>query len=499
MDEHLKKLEKLHLLGRSANLKGLVSHEFIFLIIILMFAFFLRIYSLGYSPLWIDETTSSMTSKMILEKGVPIFDSGAFYGRAYVFHYTEAFFLLFGVNDFNARLASVLFGMLTIVLAYFIGKEYSKAGGIISALFISVFSLEVFFSRQARFYQLFQLMLFLCIYLLYKSGEERGKKRENLYLILAIISFFIALDTQIAALVLAPFFILHILIFNKHKYLAIIPLIPLIQKYMPAIGLSSGSSEIAANYADKYLAFTKNLRYMVILFIPGVLLGGIKKWKLTGLMVLPSIIMLVGIFSLQTFALRYSYFMVFPIIIYFSVLISFLYDKLGKLTILFILFLLIFPSNLVFPHTYVNVIKPINYNFNDYSAPFTDYKAIPEEVMTQLKDKNNTLISLFSSDVEWYIRKPDYAIPFSMDGRGDDQISFNKIVGGEETGEIVDTYSGAPILTNKTELKGEYYVTQDSYSYSKLKLNQKERFDALVRNCSAIYESKTEDLKIWAC
>ncbi|MFH1210276.1 MAG: glycosyltransferase family 39 protein, partial [archaeon] len=138
-----------------------INYEIIFLSIILVFALFLRIYNLGNSGLWIDESISSIVSKNIIEKGVPLLDSGWFYGSAYFFHYIQAFFLLFGNTDFLARFSSVIFGLLTIVLAYFIGKEYSKSGGIISALFVSVFFLEVFFSRQARYYQLFQLMFFL--------------------------------------------------------------------------------------------------------------------------------------------------------------------------------------------------------------------------------------------------------------------------------------------------------------------------------------------------
>ena len=493
MDEYLKKFE-----SSPKFVRGLkkINLELISLIIILIFAFFLRVYSLGYSPFWTDEAISSMASKMILEKGFPIFDSGMVYGRAYVFHYIQAFFMLLGQNEFWARFPSIIFGLLTILLAYVIGKEYSKTGGIISALFISVFSLEVFFSRQARFYQLFQLMFFLCIYLLYRSGEDKNKKHEKVYLILSLLAFLIALDTHIAALVLAPFIILHILIFNKHKYLAILAFIPLIMGFMPVIRLISDSLKITANHAENYFALTKNLMYMFILFIPGVLFSGFKKWRLTVLMVLPSIIMLVGIFSLQTFALRYSYFFVFPLVIYSSILMSFLYDKLGKIVILIILFLLIFPSNLVFPYTYANVIKPINYNhgYNDYSTPETDYRSVPENIIAKLEDKDNTLISLFSCDVEWYIRKPDYVIPFSMNGIGEDQISYNN-----SKGEIVDVYSGAPILTNKAELKNIYYIAQDSYSYLKLKPSQKERFDKLVSNCSVIYESKTEDLKIWGC
>jgi len=193
--------------------------EITLLAAILLFAFFIRIYALGNAPFWIDESISSIASTSILEKGLPIFDSGAMYNRALVFHYIQAFFLNFGSTDFMARFFSVICGLLTVFLAYKIGKEYSKSGGLISALFMAVFYLEVFYSRQARFYQLFQLMFFLSLYLLYKSKENPK------FIYLALISFFITVDTQIAGFILIPFFIGHMLIYNKkQKYLSFITL-----------------------------------------------------------------------------------------------------------------------------------------------------------------------------------------------------------------------------------------------------------------------------------
>ncbi len=487
--------------------------QLILLFAILIFAFVLRVYDLGYSPLWIDEATSSMASKMIIEKGVPIFDSGLVY-RDYIFHYVQAFFLLFGINDFNARLVSVLFGMLTIVLAYLIGKEYSKTGGIVAALFFSVFYLEVFFSRQARFYQLFQLMFFLSIYLLYKSGEysrksgekiSKNSKKEIIYLIGSLVAFFIALDTQIAALVLAPFIILHILYYNTkyNKLLAILPAISLFQKFMPAVGLSSVSTDSTMNYSESYYAFTNNMHYLLILFIPGLFWSFFKKKKLTLLIIIPSIVMLIGIFSLQTFALRYAYFFVFPLVLYFSLFFSFLYEKYGKIMLITLFCVLIIPSNLIFPYTYVNIIKPINYNhaYNDYSSPEANYKSVPENIIAKLKDRDNVLISLFSSDLEWYVRKPDYVIPFTMDGRGSDQISWNKTIeiGNMKVFEVVDRYSGARMIDYEiiNTIKRPYYVTADSFSVSKLKLEQKESFDKLINGCEVVYSAS--DLKVYGC
>ena len=250
-----------------------LNSEYLLLAIILVFGFFLRIWKLGLPSLWIDESTSAIASMNILAKGLPLFDSGLLYGRAYLFHYLQAFFLLFGQTEFLARFVSVIFGLLTIFLAYKIGKEYSKSGGLISALFIAVFYLEVFYSRQARFYQLFQLMFFLSLYLLYKSKDNPK------YLYASLIAFFITINTQIAGLVLAPFFIIHIVVYSKkwRKYLAILPGISLIQKFFPAKGLSADSASSVVNYASRYAGYTHNLLYMIILFVPGVIWGFFKK------------------------------------------------------------------------------------------------------------------------------------------------------------------------------------------------------------------------------
>jgi len=466
------------------------------LIAILVFALFLRVYNLGNASLWIDESISSMVSKNILEKGIPLLDSGWFYGGAYVFHYFQAFSLFFFMNDFGARIFSALIGVLTVLLAYFIGKEYSKSGGIISALFMSVFFLEVFFSRQARYYQLFQLMFFLSLYLLYKSKENPK------FLYLAIASFILTIDTKIAGIILAPFFILHILFYNRKQwFLSLIPALFLARDFIPAStlssvsvsssGLTEESSNLVRNIAIRYFDYTSNMFYMLILFIPGVLWAFFKKKRLTLLIIIPSLIMLTGIFSLDVFALRYAYFFAFPLVLYSSLLMSFLYEKFGKIILIAVVALLIIPSNIFFPYTYVNVLNPIDYNYNDASAPWTNYKLVPENLTEQLKS-NTTLISLFSADVEWYIRKPDYVIPFSMTGQGNDQISFIN-----STGEIVDIYSGAKIINYSDMPKRQYYVTADYFSFVKLKGSQRDNFNNLVENCSLEYGSG--DLRIFYC
>ncbi|MBP7708287.1 glycosyltransferase family 39 protein [Candidatus Pacearchaeota archaeon] len=461
-----------------------ISLELILLIVILAFAFFLRVYALGNSSFWVDESISVNIAKNILDNGQSSLVSGFDHG-AYFLHYSMAFFMSFSQNEFFARFVSVLFGLATIILVFFIGKEYSKSAGIISSLFFAIFYLEVFFSRQARYYQLFQLAFFLAIYLLHKSE----KKPWLVYP--ALIAFFITLDTHLEGLVLAPFFILHILAYNRKQwFLAILPLIPLFNKFKTALGLSAVSSARSVNYAPKYLSYFSSSYYLLVLFVPGVIWGFFKQRKLTLMILLPSLFALAGIFSLETFAFRYAYFFIFPILLFSAVLMSLLYEKYGKLILLPILLLLLVPSNLFFPQNYSNIILPIDYNFNDYSAPYTDYKAVPLELRQEIISSESLLISYFSTDVSFYLRKPDFVLPFSLNGMGSDQISYNN-----SKGETVDRYSGAPILTQVPEKS--YYLTADSFSVSKLKPNQRELFNQLTVNCTKPYSAR--DLIIFKC
>ena len=459
--------------------------EIYLLVAILAFGLFLRLYGLSHTPLWVDEAISFETSKNILETGKPVFDSGLLDNRAYVFHYIQAFFMLFGQTELIVRLVSVLFGLLTIFLAYRIGKEYSRSGGLISALFVSIFYLEVFFSRHSRMYQMFQLFFFLSIYLLYKSKEDIR------YLYFALVSLVICYDTQIAGIVLTPFFILHILYYHrKQAYLALIPLFLLILKFIPASSLSTGSLDVVSNYGLSYLGFASNIVYLLIFSTIGAALSYRKNKLLTLYILVPSIIALIGVFSLQTIALRYAYFFVFPILLYSGVLFGRLYEKYGKIMIPILVVLILLPSNLIFPYTYSNVIKPVDYQLNDITAPYTDYTLVPGSLIDELRE-NVTLISLFSLDVKHYVRTPDYVIPFSMNGLGDDQISYNS------TNGVVDRYSGAQIINYSNIPKIPYNVIEDLFSSSKLTNEQREQFDLLLANCSLSYSNV--DLKIWSC
>lgn len=435
------------------------------LLAIILLGAFLRLTYLSAPPLWVDEAISVDIAQNA-KSGLPQTSAG-WYRSAYVLHYSMAFFMFFSDSEAGARFISVLAGLATIVLAFFIGKEYSKSGGLIAAVFTATFYLQVFFSRQSRYYQLFQLAFFLSLYLLYKSKEKP-------WLIYpAIIALFVAIDTHLQGLLLCFFFIGHILLYNN-KWLAILPALPLLRRFIPTTSLASSSAETATNFASQYASYLSHSFFVLLLAVPGLIWSFFKNKRLTILLLVPAAITLAGVFTLETFAFRYAYFFIFPIVLFSSLLVAYMYDNYGKVILVAIALLLILPSNIFLPYTYTTMLKPTSAQFYDLSAPYNDYKTIPEDLLVEMQTE--TLISYFAPDVMFYIRTPDYVIPFSLDGRTPDQVSVTI------HNQTVDRYSGAPILQELPERP--YFVTADDFSVRKLRPNQRTFYEQLTKDCT---------------
>ncbi|MEK6915645.1 MAG: glycosyltransferase family 39 protein [Nanoarchaeota archaeon] len=445
--------------------------------IILLFALILRIYSLGSSPLWFDESISSLASQKIAEKGIPLFDSGLFYSRALIFHYIQAFFIfLFGATDAVARLASVLFGLGTVILAFLIGKEFNKPAGIISALITSVLFLEIVYSRQARFYQAFQFLFFLTLFLLYKS------KTSKKYAYISSISLIVLVQTHIAGLVLVPLFI--IMLYKEHKdiKLLIIPLLVGIYFGLSFFNIQTSAS-LGSIYAEEYTSrIFKWLRAFFIISLIGMPFAYKMNKRMFYILLVPSILLFTGLFFIKVFALRYAYFVTLSIIIFISTILSYLYKQNKILFAITLVATIIYPSNLFFEANYLTVVIPSQISINEITEPVINYKSLSQE--TQNIIKSNTLVTLSSPGVEWYLKKPDYIIPFSLNG----------LESGYALYEGVDAYTGAEIFNNQSS---DFILLEDFFGYFKLSEKEKSRLNDIKQNCSIIEESNT--LKVYSC
>ncbi len=124
----------------------------------------LRLIGLGQS-LWLDEATSALvvrnlTFSEIISKFLPT----DFHPPLY-YLVLKAWSDIFGTDEIALRLLSVIFGLLTILVTYFIGKEIkSKTFGVLASFLLAIAPLHVYYSQEVRMYMLSSLFVSLAVY-----------------------------------------------------------------------------------------------------------------------------------------------------------------------------------------------------------------------------------------------------------------------------------------------------------------------------------------------
>jgi len=155
-----------------------VKQEKRFVLIILglslAFAAYLRFFNLGTPSFWVDELDFVVAAQSQARVGEPLLASGYVYPRAPILTYAlTASYSIFGVSEFSSRLPSAIFGWLSVLVVFFIGKRWFNARiGLIAAIFMAIAPFEVGWSRVCRMYALFQLLFLLAMFFLYQGFEK---------------------------------------------------------------------------------------------------------------------------------------------------------------------------------------------------------------------------------------------------------------------------------------------------------------------------------------
>ncbi len=175
-----------------------------------MAGFTLRVRNLGRLSFWSDDGFTFLAVTGILEKGFPLLPSGFVYCKHIFYSYAAAIPVIFsGMNEFSLRLMGVIFGTCMIPAVYLAGKKFfNSAVGLFSALVITFSIWEIEFSRQARYYSLFQLLYLLSLYFFYRGFIEDRKKDK----ILTVLCFTLTVFTQQLGLTLIFAFVFLLLI-----------------------------------------------------------------------------------------------------------------------------------------------------------------------------------------------------------------------------------------------------------------------------------------------
>lgn len=182
---------------RSPNINNLRLKPVLRITVIVLFvcvlslsALWTRFTGLAERPLALDEYYYVESVHDILEFGVPRFSSGGYYFRGILQQYLTALsILLFGDGPFAYRLQSALFSLGTLVMAYFLGRQFlNRSWSIVLVAILTFSSWEIEFSRFARMYAGFEFVAICFFWSLYRHSFNARSKKRYITVALAVIA-----------------------------------------------------------------------------------------------------------------------------------------------------------------------------------------------------------------------------------------------------------------------------------------------------------------------
>ncbi len=132
-----------------------------FFLAILFLALFLRVYDLGQESIWIDEGFALDNANRPFAEIIEWVKD--FEPIPPLYYVTLHFWINgFGTSEFNTRLLSVIFNLLTLPIFYLFAKKlFNNKTALIASLFFATSMLQVQYSQEVRSYAMFSFFAWL--------------------------------------------------------------------------------------------------------------------------------------------------------------------------------------------------------------------------------------------------------------------------------------------------------------------------------------------------
>lgn len=211
----------------------------ILLFFIIMLASSLQIYNLEYKSLWLDEVLSLTISELSLGTILTSPDPA----HPPFYYMLLHFFLYLGKSEFILRLPSVIFGILSIPLAYNVGKTFFGAReGLLSAFLLSISPVFVYYSQEARMYTLFAFLSLLSLFFFYTAIRKNDNRLWAGYIISTVLDIYTHYFAFLVISVEVMFFIFFLKSYQSSLKKFVLSLLCICILFLPQIpGLYSGT------------------------------------------------------------------------------------------------------------------------------------------------------------------------------------------------------------------------------------------------------------------
>ena len=167
--------------------RGWLRYRLPMLIILLAFA--LRIYRLGYQSIWWDEGRNIIASLYPLS-AIPTAPGMDIHPPLYF--YSLHFWLdIAGQSEFAARFLSSLFSLLTVALLFYLGRQlFDENIGLLAGLIAAFSPLFIHEAQEARMYSMALFFSTLSTLLLWRAWVKGGWQRWGGYVLAAAASLY---------------------------------------------------------------------------------------------------------------------------------------------------------------------------------------------------------------------------------------------------------------------------------------------------------------------
>ena len=154
-------------------------------------AAFLRFFSLGLKPFHHDEGVNGFFLTTLFRDGVYKYDPANYHGPT-LYYISLAFSKVFGLETVPVRASMAIFGVLTVVLVFYLKKYVGKTGSLFAGLFIALSPGMVFISRYF-IHEIFFVFLSLAVVvsILFFLDKEKAGFLAIAWMVLILIVCFL--------------------------------------------------------------------------------------------------------------------------------------------------------------------------------------------------------------------------------------------------------------------------------------------------------------------
>ena len=193
------------------------------LVLLLALGAWLRLQYIQTVSLHVDEFTTMWAATLVQKQGIPRTPAGVLYTRGLLNTYVEAgFFALFGATYAVARSVSLLFGLGSIVVVFWIGRRgWNARVGLLAAAGLTLLPEAIIWSGRARFYSQLQFFALLATWAAFvvitDTTADRPTQRRGLWAF--ALFFLLALFSQEETLLLYPSILLTMFIWRGWRWM----------------------------------------------------------------------------------------------------------------------------------------------------------------------------------------------------------------------------------------------------------------------------------------